>query len=187
MTNSRNAILAVGVAIVVVVAAFGVYLAAAGSPNTGKVSIMVKDLPDDWTHVNVTFSQVQIHQASGANVSGSNESDSNESGWRTLTVAHNTIDLAVLVNVSELLASANVGPGKYTQIRLVVVSVTGTMANGSIVNFTVPSGELKMNHPFNVTAGKTTTLTLDFNLEKSIVHNSQGWKFKPVLGPIVQS
>ena len=182
MTNGRNAILAVGVAIVVIVAAFGVYLAAAKSPSTGKVSIMVKDLPDDWTHVNVTFSQVRIHQASTGN-----ESESNESGWHNLAIAQKTIDLAVLVNVSELLASANVGPGKYTQIRLVIDSVIGTMEDGTVVNFTVPSGELKTTHPFNVTAGQTTTLTLDFILEDSIVHNSQGWKFKPVLGPIIQS
>ncbi len=175
MTNPNKAILAIVVAIVVIVGAFGVYVATRPS-STGRVSIMVKDLPDDWTHVNVTFSEVQIHQADG-----------NNSGWHNLTIASETIDLAVLVNVSELLASANVGPGKYTQIRLVVDSVTGTMANGTVVNFTVPSGELKTTHPFNVTAGHTTTLTLDFDLEKSIVVNAQGYKFMPVLGPIIES
>jgi capsular polysaccharide biosynthesis protein len=174
MTSANKAILAIVVAIVVIVGAFGVYVATKPSA-TGKVSIMVKDLPDDWTHVNVTFSEVQIHQA-----------DVN-SGWHNLTIASQTIDLAVLLNVSELLASANVGPGNYTQIRLVVDSVTGTMANGTVVNFTVPSGELKTTHPFNVTAGQTTTLTLDFDLEKSIVVNAQGYKFKPVLGSIVVS
>jgi hypothetical protein len=176
MTSMNKAILAIVVAIVVIVGAFGVYVATRPS-ETGRVSIMVKDLPDDWTHVNVTFSEVQIHQAD----------DDNNSGWHNLTIASQTIDLAVLVNVSELLASADVGPGKYTQIRLVVDSVTGTMANGTVVNFTVPSGELKTTHPFNVTAGQTTTLTLDFDLEKSIVVNAQGYKFKPVLGSIIES
>ena len=176
MTTGNKAILAIAVAIIVIVGAVGVYVATMPS-KTGKVSIMVKDLPGDWTHMNVTFSEVKIHQADGANASG----------WHNLTIATSTIDLAVLVNVSELLASANVGPGNYTQIRLVVDAVTGTMANGTVITFKVPSGELKTTHPFNVTAGQTTTLTLDFDLDHSIVHNANGYTFKPVLGAITVS
>jgi hypothetical protein len=170
----RRAIWAVAIAFVVVVGAFGIYLARSTSTSLGSVSIMVKDLPDDWTHINVTFSQASIHQAS----------DENNSSWHNLTLTRQTIDLASLVNISELLASGDVGPGKYTQIRIVVEAVVGTMNDGSTVNFTVPSGVLKTNHPFNVTAGKTTTLTLDIDLSRSIVHNSSGWIFKPVLGSV---
>jgi hypothetical protein len=177
MAIGRRAIWAVAIAFVVVVGAFGIYLASLTSTSTGKVSIMVKDLPEDWTHINVTFSEASIHQAS----------DANNSGWHNLTLTRQTIDLASLVNISELLASDNVGPGKYTQVRIVVESVVGTMIDGSVVNFTVPSGVLKTNHPFNVTAGQTTTLTLDIDLSHSIVHNSSGWIFKPVLGSVTSS
>jgi hypothetical protein len=61
------------------------------------------------------------------------------------------------------------------------------MINGTFVVFSVPSGELKTNHPFNVTAGQTKTLTLDIDLEHSIVHNSQGWIFKPALGAVTET
>jgi hypothetical protein len=172
---SMKAVLAIAIAAIVTVGAVGVYLVVS-SPSTGKVTIMVKDLPADWTHVNVTFSEVRIHQAG-----------TNGSGWINLSVPGGSIDLRALVNVSELLSSGNVGTGKYTQIRIVVESVIGTLANGTLVNFTVPSGELKINHPFNVTAGETTTLTVDIDLDKSIVENQSGWKFKPVLGSITQS
>ena len=175
MSNSKMILVALVVALMVVVGA-GIYLASSKSTGTGTVSIYVKDLPANWTHVNVTFSEVKIHKASA----------DNESGWYNLTLQAQTVDLASLTNVSELLASANVSAGKYTQIRLVVVSVVGTMDNGTVVEFDVPSGELKTTHPFNVTAGHTETLTLDFDLEHSIIHNAQGWKFKPVLGSITE-
>jgi len=176
MTNTKMMIAALFVALVVVVGASGVFLASTNSTGTGKVSIYVKDLPADWTHINVTFSEVRIHKASA----------DNESGWYNLSLQTQTVDLASLTNVSELLAAGNVSAGKYTQIRLVVISVVGTMENGTVVNFDVPSGELRTTHPFNVTAGHTETLTLDFDLSNSIVHNSQGWKFKPVLGSITE-
>lgn len=173
MAIGRTTLLAIAIALVVVVGGVGAYLLWPGQ-ETGTISIYVKDLPGGFTHVNVTFSEVRIHQADA----------DNESGWRTLDIKNQTIDLAVLTNVSELLASSNVSAGKYTQIRLVVIAVVGTMEDGTIVNFTVPSGELKTNHPFNVTADHTETLTLDFDLEHSIVQKDTGWIFKPVLGSI---
>jgi len=168
--------LAVAITLVVVVGGAGAYLMWP-EPETGTVSIYVKDLPDDWTHVNVTFSEVRIHQADAGN----------DSGWHTLDLEQQTVDLAVLTNMSELLASGNVSVGKYTQIRIVVVAVTGTMEDGTIVNFTVSSGALKTTHPFNVTADHTETLTLDFDLAHSIVQKDTGWIFKPVLGSISSS
>jgi len=173
MAIGRATLLAIVVALVVVVGGVGAYMMWPKG-ETGTVSIFVKDLPDDFTHVNVTFSEVRIHQADAGN----------DSGWLTLDIKNQTIDLAVLTNVSELLASGNVSAGKYTQIRIVVIAVTGTMEDGTIVNFTVPSGELKTTHPFNVTAGHTETLILDFDLSHSIVQKDTGWIFKPVLGSI---
>lgn len=176
MASASRTILAIAITLVIVVGGAGIYLAASKSTGTGKVSIYVKDLPDDWIHVNVTFSEVKIHKASA----------DDGSGWYNLTLQTDTVDLASLANVSELLASGNVSAGKYTQIRIVVISAVGTMEDGTAVNFTVPSGELKTTHPFNVTAGHTETLTLDFDLGHSIIETPQGWKFKPVLGSITE-
>lgn len=176
MVSGRTVALAIAIALVVVLGGVGVYLMTSKSTGTATVSIYVKDLPDDWTYVNVTFSEVKIHAADAGN----------ESGWHTLELQTQTVDLASLTNMSELLASGNVSAGKYTQIRIVVEAVTGTMSDGTVVNFTVPSGELKTTHPFNVTDGDTQTLTLDIDLSRSITHDSSGWKFKPVLGSITE-
>lgn len=176
MASGTRAALAAVIALVVVVGGVGVFLMSAKPVGAATVSIYVKDLPDDWTHVNVTFSEVKIHAANAGN----------KSGWHTLELQTHTVDLASLTNVSELLASGNVSVGKYTQIRIVVEAVTGTMSNGTVVEFSVPSGELRTTHPFNVTEGNAQTLTLDIDLSKSITHDSSGWKFKPVLGSITE-
>ncbi len=176
MTAAKTGVLVIGVAVIVALAAFGAYMILNNSSKTGTVAIYVKDLPAGWSHVNVTFSEVKIHAASAGN----------ESGWHTLKLRNQTIDLASLVNVSGLLASGNVSVGKYTQIRLVVMSVTGVMTNGTHVNFTVPSGELKTTHPFNVTEDQTRSFVLDIDLEHSIHQNSSGWIFTPVLGSITE-
>jgi len=166
------------VAAVVIVSGAGAYLLASDhdAGGIGTVSIYVKDAPSDWKHINVTFSVVTVHK----------KKEDKESGWYTLSLEAQTIDLVSLTNLSELLASGNVSAGKYTQIRIVITSVTGTKADGEIVNFTVPSGELKTTHPFNVTEDHTEALTLDFDLEHSIVQAGSGWKFKPVLGAIIE-
>ncbi len=177
MSGGSKALLALGIAVLVVIGGAGVYLALSKNTGTAKVSMYVKDLPATWSSVNVTFSSVEIHQ-SGAG---------NQSGWHTLPITNQTIDLSSLVNVSALLASGNVQAGNYTQIRLVVSSVVGVMANGTIVNFKVPSGELKTTHPFQLVAGSTTVFTVDIDLAHSIVQTANGWTFTPVLGSITQS
>jgi hypothetical protein len=174
-SRTALAIVALVAAIVIIGGAAGMMLL---QGKNGTVAMYVKDAPGDWAHVNVTFSEVQIHQADGNNSS---------SGWHNLALnGTHTIDLAALVNVSDLLAQGSVGAGKYTQIRIVVTNVTGVMTNGTKVNFTIPSGELKTTHPFNVTAGKTTKLTLEIGLSKSITQADGKWRFSPVLGAIVQ-
>jgi hypothetical protein len=140
----------------------------------GRIDVAVQDVSGSWAHVYVTFTQVWIHEAG----------KSEDVGWHNLTVAQSSIDLASLVNVSELLANARVGPGKYTEIRLVVIAATGQMLDGTNVVFSVPSGDVKAVTPFEVRSGATTTLTVDINLARSIVMNGSGWTFTPVFGQI---
>jgi hypothetical protein len=174
------------VAVIVIVAAIGVVgLMQTPAAATGTLSIYVKDDPAVWSHVNVTFSQVQVHMASGDNSTDDN-STNDSSGWRTLSMRNGTVDLVALSNISALLASGDIPAGNYTQIRIVVISVTGVMTDNTSVTFTVPSGEQKTTHPFHVVAGAANRLTLEIDLNRSIVQTGQGqWRFTPVLGAVV--
>lgn len=191
MTSKGAALLAILVAALVIVGGAGAFLLTHEKAATGRIVIYVKDAPADWSHVNVTFSVVKIHEANVSedndndNATEQNETTEDDSGWHTLEMEQQTLDLKAFVNISALLADGNVTVGKYTQIRIVVESVTGVLVNGTNVVFKVPSGELKINKPFTIVKDQETKLTVDIDLSKSIVQNPNGWIFKPVLGSIV--
>jgi len=158
--------------VVLIGAAVGIF--ALQQPATGTMSIYVKDEAIAWKHLNITFSEVRAHQAS----------EYNDNGWRSLSIKNgDSIELASLTNVSKLLASSAIYAGKYTQIRIVVNS-TGMMLDGTHVTFTVPFGELKTTHPFDLHAGDTKKLTLEIDLQRSIINNGSGWTFSQMLGAV---
>jgi len=166
----RRALLALALAAAVAIAGVAAYVYV----YEGSLEVAVRDNVGAWADVWVTFTQVWVHEAG----------KSEDVGWHNLTVAQSSIDLASLVNVSELLASARVGPGKYTEIRLVVIAATGRMLDGTNVVFSVPSGDVKAVTPFEIRSGATTRLTVDVDLARSIVMNGTGWTFTPVIGQI---
>ncbi|MCU0852027.1 MAG: DUF4382 domain-containing protein [Thermoplasmata archaeon] len=180
MTNIKTVLMALAVASIVAVASASAYIVLRGESDTGTIRVFVKDAPEGWSHVNVTFSRVEIHQAD-------EDEDGNDSGWHNVTIVEGTIDLIPLTNMSKLLAEHEVPVGKYTQIRIYVLTAVGVMADGTQVNFTVPSGVLKTNHPFNITSKDSTSLTVDIDLSKSIVNNGDEWKFTPVMGAIFET
>ncbi len=129
-----------------------------------------------WSHVYVTFTVLQAHEAN----------DSNNSGWHNVSVS-NTIDLMSVKTVSALLGSAQLPAGQYTQLRIVVEKAWGVTSTGKSFVFTVPSGDLRTDDPFTVTVGQTASLTLDVNLSHSIVWTAMGYVFTPVIGSISTS
>ena len=162
----RRALIAIALAAAVAIAGVAAYVYL----YEGNLDVAVQDDSGAWA-------DVWVHEAG----------KSEDVGWHNLTVTQTSIDLASLVNVSELLASARVGPGKYTEIRLVVIAATGKMLDGTTVVFSVPSGDVKAVTPFEIRSGITTRLTVDINLARSIVANGSGWTFTPVLGQITAS
>jgi len=147
-----------------------------GSAGVGTLDVYVQDAPAgvNWTHVWVTFSELQAHEANATDADG----------WLNMTITQETVDLASLTSVSQLLGTATLPTGTYTQLRIVVMAASGEMANGTKVTFTVPSGELRTDDPFVITAGGTTSLTVDIDLSRSIVHADGTWLFTPVLGAV---
>jgi len=129
-----------------------------------------------WSHIYVTFTVLQAHEANATN----------ESGWHNISVSQ-TVDLLSLKTVSALLGSASLPTGEYTQLRIVVAKAWGVTSTGKTYDFTVPSGDLRTDDPFNVTTGQTASLTLDVNLSHSVVWTANGYLFTPVIGSIQSS
>lgn len=160
------------------------------SPSGGNAVVMLGDSPfSDAKAVLVTFSEVSAHK----------------SGADFFTVpfgggaASRTCDLKKLVGAQDVLGTGSLPEGHYTQIRLVVSSAviyldaassgpacaTSIPApSGRSAPVDVPSGEVKLNPEFDLTSA-TTTITLDFDGDRSILQTGNGtYKLQPVIAVV---
>jgi hypothetical protein len=139
--------------------------------------VRVTDAPPkkEVTSINVTVTSVEIHKA------GASADD--ESGWLPMKLSGaNTFDLLQISGLESVLATSDLTPGTYTQIRMDVTKVSVTFKGSQPEAAKLPSDKLKFTQPFEVAAGQTTVLLFDFDALKSL--NVTGWgrvTFKPVI------
>ena len=163
-----------------------------GSTGFGTLRVLMKDSPfSDSRAVLVTFTEVSAH-ASGA-------------GWQGLPgdeagAEQRMCDLKRLEDVTDLLGVGQLEAGHYTQLRLEVSRTrlywdnpsTGpacaTTITAPLLTFseaTVPSGTIHLNRQFTIDPGETTTITLDFDGDKSIKQTGNGkYMMQPVIAVV---
>ncbi len=145
-----------------------------GSSGRGTMAVRLTDLPYTAVALHVTFSDVSAH------LSGEG------GGWQTLwpSGGTRTCDLNRLVKgVWVDLVGEDLPAGDYTQLRLFVSDAklffggtpVGAICGDPIVapsdtyaSVEIPSGEVKLNRPFSVMPGGTTTIKLDFDGDRSV-------------------
>jgi hypothetical protein len=145
------------------------------SSGTGKLNILLTDAPASFNSVNVVFREISAHI---------------DSDWVQILNEPEDIDLLQYSNGETfLLASEDIDPGHYTQIRLIIDSAYVTIGDTS-EELTVPSSAktgLKYGPQFSIEEGSTYTLVIDFNADKSVVKNGQGYALKPHIRVIAQA
>jgi hypothetical protein len=138
----------------------------------GTIEVRVTDAPrqDEVTSVLVTVSKVEVHRAVAEQEQEQQQVQEGEGEWLTLDIIAeaNPFDLLKIKGVEEVLAVDEMAAGKYTQIRLTIDRVEVALGGGEPEEAKLPSGELKIVHPFDVVEGETTVLLLDFDAEKSV-------------------
>ncbi|MEM3030349.1 MAG: DUF4382 domain-containing protein [Candidatus Micrarchaeia archaeon] len=105
-----------------------------------------------------------------------------QQGWLTVSSLKQTIDLMQLANSNALLAQAVVPPGNYSHARLLIERAVVT-ANGVEKEAVLPSHELKIALLIQVEQNLSSTLLLDFDLNRSL--HSAGDKI--VFAPVVKA
>lgn len=138
--------------------------------NVGTLSVYVTDdAIDDFVHLNITFSEVQVKSSGALTMST----------WTNVAVERTTIDLVELRdNISARIALGRITGGSYGQVRLVVESANGELKSGPSVDVFVPSGELKTDASFTMRAQSELTLVLRIQ-----VHQAGGqYMLRPVFG-----
>ncbi len=162
--------------------------------------IAVKDAPKNTdigtiTYLGLNINEVSVHRASAnqtapetdEEMTATESDDSSTAGWTVVVSQPQTVDLMQLTDVSEVIGQKTMDAGTYTQIRLKIDSGTITV-DGTEHTLAVPSGVLKLNRGFVLTPNETLKLTLDFNVEKSIIRTgSDQYKLKPVIAVISET
>jgi hypothetical protein len=158
------------------------------SLSGGNFSLRLRDTPfTDAKAVLVTFSSVRAHRS--------------DSDWTTVpfisAATNRTCDLKKLETSEDILGTAVLPAGHYTQVRLVVQSATLYFDNTSVGSacassippptgasapLEIPSGEVKLNREFDVTSSSTMTMLLDFDGNRSIHQTGNGrYMMSPVI------
>jgi hypothetical protein len=170
----------------------GWFAACGGSTSpSGNVILKLTDSPfSDAKAVLVTFSEVSVHRNGG--------------DWATLPFSpastSRTCDLKKLIGAQDVLGVGSLPEGHYTQIRLVVSSATiyfDSMSSGAACEASmaapagknsaleISSGEVKLNREFDVPATGATTITLDFDGDRSINETGNGrYRMSPVISVV---
>jgi hypothetical protein len=147
------------------------------SGSSGTASMNVTDakpvLPAGVLKVLITFDEVSVHKSGG--------------GWTSLPLPKTPfeIDLYQFIEgkTTQLVPPVQLESGKYTQVRIGVISATLVTSTGNYP-MQIPSENLKTdkNFEFTVVGGGAVDLTVDFDLSQSIVVTGTGtYQLKPVL------
>jgi hypothetical protein len=155
----------------------------------GTLLMKIKDKMDltNITSIKITVNKVEVHKAGPSdNDTESNETfetnDTSSAGWETIVNQVKSYNLLDLVNKpGEVMGQKTLSAGKYTQIRLYLSKSELTIGNKTY-DVKIPSNRFYWIHPFNIEAGKITTLTLDFDAADSIKETgSNKYMLKPIV------
>lgn len=144
--------------------------------DTGTLRVLLTDAPAAFDAVNVTFSSVSVH-------SGDEESGVDSvSGWITVSNETKTINLLSLSNgLTSVLGEAALDPAHYTQLRLAVTSAE-VVIDSVAYQLVIPSDTLKFVCGFDVAAGGSIDLVVDFDAARSVHQTGSGtYKLVPTV------
>jgi len=171
--------------------------------STGTLEMRVTDAPprDEVTSIIFNVSAIEVHKAVAEQEQEQQQEDEGEQvqeqeqqqvqqgegEWLPLNIVEeaNPFDIVELKErgLQEVLALDELEVGRYTQIRMTIESAEVTLGDGEPEEATLPSGELKFVHPFDIAEGETTVLLLDFDADKSVTVTGQG---KVIVNPVVK-
>ena len=126
------------------------------------------------TAIYVTLTTIEIHAADA----------DNNSGWHTLAMDV-TLNLMTLLSASKLLGTAQLPPGRYSEIRFFASQAIITI-NGTNTTYTIPSGnQTGVKVPvtgggFHIYGGQTMTVQLDLSFNNNEIMNNPTMTLTPV-------
>lgn len=163
-------------------------------PQYGKAHMNVKltDAPGDYQEVNVDVQALRVHYTplSDDTVNVDPEKDGK---WIDFPVDPITVNLLELTNgVDTLISSADLDPGRYKELRLILGQDNTVMVDDMLHDLKVPSGQqsgFKIKFDTELRAGEEIDVVIDFDASRSVHKAGKSGKYilKPVLKAFVES
>ena len=164
----------------------------APTEGMGTLTLQITDAQKTYnvTSLLLIVTKVEVHRAAAGEVCKEVTEDNETTEeciepadgmkWETFVGTPQSYDLIQIKGIKELLGSKDLEPGKYTQIRLVVEG-SSIFIDGVQKKLIIPSKEVKLVKSFDLNEGESTTLTLDFDVDKSIVSTGTSFIMRPVI------
>lgn len=159
------------------------------------MKVNLTDAPGDYQQVNIDVQGLRIHYTPFE--SDSAESDTAESShdgeWIDLPFEPMNVNLLELTNgVDTLLTEADLEPGHYKELRLILGSDNSVMVDSTITDLKVPSGQqsgYKVKFQTDLEEGEEIEVTVDFDAGRSVhkAGNSGKYILKPVLKAFMEN
>jgi hypothetical protein len=173
-------------------------LAACSSSTTtasrGNVSVLLTDAPIDLSGVkavNVTLTDMILYPPEADGMPDGSGGTPMEM-QKIVAGAGLTLNLLDYRNgKTVVIATADVPPGSYSRLRMEIASAELVTAGATAEDpdqvdpIFVPSGKVDIPVAFTVTAGDTTTVTLDFDAAMSVQVNSTNGQHSYILRPVI--
>jgi Domain of unknown function (DUF4382) len=158
-----------------------------GGAGTGMLQVRMTDAPIDLStvqSVNVTLTGVVVFPDETTDPMGMVV----QPGPISLMTHPATFDLLTLTGgATTLLASGEVPAGHYSRIHLDISDATLVNKDGTTAPLQIDSNKVDVPIQFQVTAGMTGSITLDFNAAASVQVNQTGasqFILRPVVTPV---
>jgi len=135
----------------------------------GVLMLQITDAPPELkiTKALINISNIEVHLIA--------------TGWYTVIGEEQTFDLIQLKDVKRALGNKTLPVGRYTQIRFNIDDAFVTI-DGIEYKLTIPSKTILLISPFSINKNETTTLTIDFDVKKSIFSTgSNKYMMKPTI------
>ncbi len=154
------------------------------------LNVHLTDAPGDYEEVNIDVQGLRIHYTPF-------DSDTVEAGegdgkWIDLPVDPMVVNLLELTNgVDTLLSSADLDPGHYRELRLILGHDNTVVVDGEINDLKVPSGQqsgYKIKFETDLESDEELDLIIDFDAARSVHKAGRSGKYilKPVLKAFVE-
>ncbi len=159
---------------------FAMGCSTAPETGTGTLEVRLHDAPGDYEQVNVFIERVEVNRAE------------DEEGWIVLNEPKQQYNLLELVNgVYEVIGEAELEPGTYNQIRLILSADNNNVViDGEQKSLMIPSGQqtgIKLNVDAEIREGIQYVLLLDFDVDRSVVTTGQGDNPGYLLKPVIRA